>query len=200
MSDLIYSKNKVPKSLIDECERLHEETGETYFILESSIISKITLNGAELMSEKRDAKIDSLLDEYCVGNWDKFKGMPSQYSYYDTETKLTDIYKRYDLVVKYIKDIGFKPSKWNLGREYEQSYILSCEDTENDLKLQWVIRLKPNMVVSLFFNETGTSTLYYGFFNKYKILNSILETAGDSSVGKSISRDIKISDILQQKN
>lgn len=179
------------QSLIDECELKSSIDGETYFIFDRSTSIKIRPNVNK--SEKRDNIIEDLFEEedYHVGDITGFDRLPSRFSYYDTETKSTDRYKRYNIVVDFIKNIGFESSESNFGPEFEQSYNMNIQDQTFN------IRLRPNLHLSLIlfnYNEGGTSggswviTIYKGFFNKDKIYTSFYKNIKD----KSFLRDLKM--------
>ena len=116
--------------------------------------------------------------------------LPSRHSYYDTETKISDVYKRYDYVIKFISDLGFSPSEWNLGREYEQNFHM-CID--NDMVSRFNLRIHPNLFIEisyitmdpkfpgLFTNvfNLGMEKNFY-FQKQHTILNNIMkEKAGN---------------------
>lgn len=142
---------QIPQSLIDECEKLSIENGETMFIfcdhLNRTIKSKMGLT----KEDERDQTIDILLenvDDYKIDTVLGFQLLPSRFAYYDTEIKLTNRYERYQFVINYILKLGFKPSINNFGPEYEQSFNLElCNKI-------MTLRLSPN----LFMSSVNTTT------------------------------------------
>ena len=195
--ELTYERSEVPQELIDECNKLSEETGETQFIFDSNMSNKIA-NHYNSKEEKREATIDLILSDsaFHIGSETHFKELPSRFAYYDSEIRLTDRYKRYDYVVEFLKNLTFEPSFSNVGREYEQSYILELNENGNFYK--FIIRISPNLFIKIiFFNEEGQKIPYEGFFNKSKILKSLQENCPNSY--KEIIRNKKLEDILNKK-
>jgi hypothetical protein len=137
----------------------------------------------------RDEKLNILLedeDSYHIGTEDDFRGLPSRYSYYDTETKLIGRYRRYDFVTAYLSKIGFTPVITNLGPEYEQSYLIELPEEK------FICRLKPNLHLKIIYqNADGIDNIFEGFF-KLKIFEIMKSVAGVSFV-----RDLKLSQILE---
>lgn len=194
--ELTYERTEVPQELIDECDRLAKETGETQFIFDSNMSNKIA-NHYNNKEEKREATIDLILSDsvFHIGSETHFKELPSRFAYYDSEIKLTDRYKRYDYVVSFLKGLTFEPSFSNVGREYEQSYIL--ELTEHNQFYKFIIRVSPNLFIKIiFFSEEGQKIPYEGFFNKSKILESLQKNCPSSY--KEIIRERKLEDILNK--
>jgi len=195
--ELTYERSEVPQELIDECNKLSEETGETQFIFDSNMSNKIA-NHYNSKEEKREATIDLILSDsaFHIGSETHFKELPSRFAYYDSEIRLTDRYKRYDYVVSFLKELTFEPSFSNVGREYEQSYIL--ELYEDGKYYKYIIRVTPNLFIRIiFFNEDGQKISYEGFFNRSKILKSLQDYCPNSF--KEIVREKKLEDILNKK-
>lgn len=174
--DFKYEDSEIPKEFIDKCELLSEETGETYFIFDTLISNRISNIYLE--------------DTYHVGTELDFLGLPSRFSYYDTETKIVDIYKKYDYVTDFLKKMAFIPSVSNLGFEYEQSYIYEFSD--EDGYERFIIRLQPNLFLKILYQSPEKyDTVFNGFFNKSKINNIIKTFASDAMI-----RYSKLSQIL----
>lgn len=166
--------DNIPQEIIDECENLSKLDGKTYFIFDthfSNEISKIKYPNIS-KSLERDHKISEILNEntkFHIGTIDDFKEIPSRFAHYDTEIKLTNRYKRYDYVINYLQSLGFNPSQFNLGKEYEQSYIIEITG-----KFKIVIRVKPNLFITILTQTEDDRYLkirYDGFFNKVKIMD-----------------------------
>ena len=125
--------------------------------------------------------------------------MPSRFSFYDTETKLTCKYQRHKFVIDYFNKLGFKPGLSNFGSEYEQSFILSIYDDETGgILYKCILRIQPNLFINLI-AEYGDfienkKTVYKGFFSKTKILEMLNGTCPD--IYKMIIRDVKLEDIF----
>lgn len=189
---LSYEKSEIDKLLIDECERLSIENDEIYFLFDTKLSSFINKRNAKSKEDKRDNVISELLENshYHIGTELDFKEMPSRFSYYDTETKLTCRYEKYKLVVDFLNSLGFQPSETNLGQEMEQSFILECD---NSLKI--IIRIQPNLLLKIITqNEGGINTVYNGFFSKAKIYESFTKESNNEL--KVTIRDSKIKNIL----
>lgn len=189
-----YLKDEIPQSLIEECNRISEETGDTYFIFDNSITNIIRSMNIWSEDDRRDLVIDNLLEEdiYHIGDINYFIGMPTRWSYYDTETKLTDRYDRYNFILDFIKEIGFEPVLSNLGPEYEQSFIIEKG------KYKWILRIKSNLFIRISYqnSEMGyLTTIFDSFFNKSLILDSIKKS--NPKVFDMIVRDIKLKELLQ---
>lgn len=183
----------VEQSLIDKCEILAEETGMTHFLFDTDTslkIKKLTVYDKE---DKRDILLSELIDDdvYEIGTEDDFRVMPSRFSYYDTETKLTCRYKKHNFATEWFKKIGFTSGEFNYGAEYENSFTL---ELENSNKL--IIRLQPNLTLKLTHAEELHTVIYSGFFSKINILNAIEKRLPDF---KSIVRDAKLDIIIDNE-
>lgn len=197
--ELTYEKSEVPQELIDECNRLADETGEIQFIFDSDMSNKINQYYSSIVEEKREVNIDLILSEdiFHIGSETHFKELPSRFAYYDSEIRLTDRYKRYDYVVNFLKSLTFEPSPSNVGREYEQSYILELNGYDQFYK--FIIRVSPNLFIKVIFSgEDGQKIPYEGFFNKSKIINSLQENCPNSfkEVLRKFLREKKLEDLL----
>ena len=191
--------SEVPKSLIDECERLSQD-GITRFIFDKYLTNTARKRISHSKEEKRDISLDDiLLDEYYISDEDEFNLMPSRFSFYDTETKITCKYQRHKFVVDYFKKLGFQSGSSNFGPEFEQSFILSVYDDETGgILYKCILRIQPNLFINLI-AEYGDfienkKTVYKGFFSKTKVLEMLNETCPD--IYKSIIRDVKLEDIF----
>jgi hypothetical protein len=184
---------EVEQRLIDECERLAEETGKIHFLFDTETSLKIKRLTAQNKENKRDILLSELFDDdiYEVVDENAFREMPSRFSYYDTETKLTCRYKKHSYAIDWFKTIGFIPSENNYGAEYENSFTL---DLENGEKL--IIRLQPNLIIKLIHAEEYHMTIYSGFFSKLNILNVIEKRIPNF---KSIVRDAKLDIVFEKK-
>jgi len=184
-----HENSEIPKSLIDDCNFIAEKTGKIHFIFDKNIKNIINRNNIKNTEEIRDAKIDEILDDtiqYYIGDENEFDGMPSRFSYYDTDTKLLGRYERYNHVIKFLNEFGFQPGFANYGPEFEQSFFLIIESGKI------ILRLQPNLRISLRrINENGNEVNYNGFFCKERIYNYLKDIIGDSEL-KSLVRDIKL--------
>jgi hypothetical protein len=191
--DFNYKDSNIEQSLIEQCEKMSKEHNKTYFIFDDIISNRIETNYNLTNQMARNEKLNLLLDEdsYHIGTEDDFKGLPSRFSYYDTETKLVGRYRRYDFVTSYLSKIGFTPVITNLGPEYEQSYLIELVDEK------FICRLKPNLFLKIiyqnsYFSDYEHKTIFEGFFKKTEIFEIMKSVAG-----KSFLRDLKLSQILE---
>jgi hypothetical protein len=204
LKELNYEKSDVPLELIDQCQKLYEETGLTHFIFDTEITNFIK-SKSHHKDDMRDLRIDAILDEekFHIGTEDVFYvTLPSRFSYYDTETQLCNRYQRYNYVINFLQKIGFfkKEDEFsigtNFGPEFEQSFILEANNSDEYFKS--IIRVRPNLFISMIINLQGKheglhETVYNGFFNKGIILENLKKYYPDF---KSIIRDIKLDQIL----
>ena len=187
--DFNYKETDIKLSLIEECEELSIKNNKTYFIFDDMVSNRIKTNNQPTSELLRDEKINILLDDedsYHIGTEDDFKGLPSRYSYYDTETKLIGRYRRYDFVTTYLSKIGFIPVITNLGPEFEQSYLIELPEEK------FICRLQPNLRLKIIYqNPDGIDNIFEGFFKVeiFEIMKSVAST--------SFARDLKLSQILE---
>jgi len=183
---------KVPQKMIEECERL--SNSEEVFLIFDKYTSIAIKKVNSSVDEKRDLTIDEILSdgEYYINGVGEFESMPSRFSFYDTETKMTCRWSRYKLVTDFFFNLGFTPGMANLGPEYEQSFILSVQDNDEDYKC--ILRLQPNLTLDLISSGIYNRTLYC-FFSRQKILSFLSEVTPDSY--KSIIRNIKLEKVLE---
>lgn len=196
-----YEKSEIPQDLIDKCETTATLTGETYFIFDSEITKKVISNSSSreeklaYLTGELDDELEKYNDTYHIGDVHFFKGFPSRFSYYDTETKLTCRYKKQDLVIEYLEKLGFTKSQFNYGVEYEQSFYIEIRDEDNKFIEKFIVRLQPNLFLKVIYSSDSNVTIYNGFFNKEKIVNSISKS---SLVGyECIMRNAKLEKLLQ---
>jgi hypothetical protein len=196
-----YEKSEIPQDLIDKCETTASLTGETYFIFDSEITKKIISNSSSreeklaYLTGELDTELEKYNDTYHIGDVNFFNGFPSRFSYYDTETKLTCRYKKQDLVIEYLEKLGFTKSQFNYGPEYEQSFYIEIRDENNKFIEKFIVRLQPNLFLKVIYSSDSNVTIYSGFFNKEKIMNSISKV---SIVGyQCIMRNVKLEKLLQ---
>ena len=189
--DFIYERSEIPKDLIEECEKSSLEMGEIYFIFDNSVSNLIRSRYEDDKSLKREMNIDEIIgydEKFHIGSESYFREMPSRFSYYDTETKECDRYKKYKIVTEFLKSLDFKPSEFNLGPEYDQSFIFQHED------IHLILRLKPNLFLTIqdgFTDSFHPNNIFDGFFCKSKILNSVRER-----IPSDLIRELKLNQIL----
>jgi len=195
------------KELITECENLYSLDGVTRFIFDKATTNDINKKLASSKEDYRDISIDSIIDdeEYYISDFTEFEQMPSRFSLYDTQTKLTCHWTRHKLVKDFLFKLGFKNGLSNLGPEFEQSFVLNLQTERRDsikdenVYYKCIIRIKPNLIFNIQSEkhiasmDSSVSTLN-GFFNKSEILSFLKQTAGDSYL--KIIREVKLNTIL----
>lgn len=192
--------SEVPKSLIDQCERLSKD-GKTRFIFDKHLTNTARRKVSYSKQEDRDIDLDEiLLDDYYISDEVEFELMPSRFPYYDTETKMTCRWSKHKMVIDWFEKLGFQPGPSNAGPEMEQSFTLSVYDDETGgILYKCILRIQPNLFVTLL-AEYGDfienkKTVYKGFFKKREILRLLDETSPD--VYKMIVREVKLEEILE---
>lgn len=197
----IYENEEIPQELIDRCEDVSKITGETSFIFDGKITTKIVTNFRDRDEKLKfllgeiDSELEKYEDTYHIGDENFFNDLPSRFSYYDTETKLTCRYKKVDLVIDYLDKLGFTKSQFNYGAEYEQSFYIEICDEDNKFIEKFIIRLQPNLFIKVIHCDTDNTSIYNGFFNKEKITNAISKV---SVVGyECIMRNSKLEKLLE---
>lgn len=187
--DFNYKDSIIEQLLIEQCEEMSKEHNKTYFIFDDMISNRIETNHNLTNQMTRNEKLNLLLDEdsYHIGTEDDFRGLPSRFSYYDTETKLVGRYRRYDFVTSYLSKIGFTPVITNLGPEYEQSYLIELVDEK------FICRLRPNLFLKIMYQNSDCElkTIFEAFFKTeiFEIMRSV--------AGTSFARDLKLSQIFE---
>jgi hypothetical protein len=204
---------EIPQHLIDDCEKLSENNKKTYFIFDNYSKNYIEASRHPEKDEKREYILEKLFDNkqeqdlpFSIGDLSDLKDMPSRYIYYDTETKQTDKYKRYDFVLSFIKKLGFTPSEHNLGIEYEQVFNMS-EEIGGE-KIELTIRLNQNLITKISYSKSQYNSnlggysgqageVYNDFFVASNFLNSLkLIPFTNPNFIKSKIRELKIDNIL----
>ncbi len=192
-----YEKSEIEDRIIEECERMAEETGKTHFVFDRNLTGLIKKKKAYDDAAKRDVRLDEILEEgaYHIGTENDFEEMPSRFSYYDTETKAKCRYEKIRIAIDFFKSIGFEPSEFNYGPEMEQAFILEFRESEESELEKFVIRLQPNLFAKLFVQVDGLVPIHNGFFSRSKILEEILKRSGSGL--KQVIRDVKLKTVLE---
>jgi len=191
--------SKVPKSLIEECERLCKD-GRTRFIFDKHLTNTARRRVSFSKEETRDIDLDEILsDDYYISDEKEFNLMPSRFPYYDTETKMTCRWSKHKIVTEWFEKLGFNPGLSNVGPEMEQAFTLSVYDDETGgILYKCILRIQPNLFVNLIAEHgdfiENKKTMYKGFFKKSEILRLLNETS--PSIYKMIVREVKLEEIL----
>ena len=191
--------SEVPKSLIEECERLCKD-GRTRFIFDKHLTNTARRRVSFSKEETRDIDLDEILsDDYYISDENEFNLMPSRFPYYDTETKMTCRWSKHKIVTEWFEKLGFNPGLSNVGPEMEQAFTLSVYDDETGgILYKCILRIQPNLFVNLIAEHgdfiENKKTMYKGFFKKSEILRLLNETS--PSIYKMIVREVKLEEIL----
>jgi len=191
--------SEVPKSLIEECERLCKD-GRTRFIFDKHLTNTARRRVSFSKEETRDIDLDEILsDDYYISDEKEFNLMPSRFPYYDTETKMTCRWSKHKIVTEWFEKLGFNPGLSNVGPEMEQAFTLSVYDDETGgILYKCILRIQPNLFVNLIAEHgdfiENIKTMYKGFFKKSEILRLLNETS--PSIYKMIVREVKLEEIL----
>jgi hypothetical protein len=191
--------SEVPKSLIEECERLCKD-GRTRFIFDKHLTNTARRRVSFSKEETRDINLDEILsDDYYISDEKEFNLMPSRFPYYDTETKMTCRWSKHKIVTEWFEKLGFNPGLSNVGPEMEQAFTLSVYDDETGgILYKCILRIQPNLFVNLIAEHgdfiENKKTMYKGFFKKSEILRLLNETS--PSIYKMIVREVKLEEIL----
>lgn len=193
-------KSEVPKSLIDECERLSQD-GKVRFIFDKHLTNTARRKVSFSKQETRDIDLDEiLLDDYYISDEVEFELMPSRFPYYDTETKMTCRWSKHKMVIDWFQKLGFQPGLSNVGPEMEQSFTLSVYDDETGgILYKCILRIQPNLFVTLLAEHgdfiENKKTVYKGFFKKREVLKVLDDTSPE--IYKMIVREVKLEEILE---
>jgi hypothetical protein len=191
--------SEVPKSLIEECERLCKD-GRTRFIFDKHLTNTARRRVSFSKEETSDINLDEILsDDYYISDEKEFNLMPSRFPYYDTETKMTCRWSKHKIVTEWFEKLGFNPGLSNVGPEMEQAFTLSVYDDETGgILYKCILRIQPNLFVNLIAEHgdfiENKKTMYKGFFKKSEILRLLNETS--PSIYKMIVREVKLEEIL----
>lgn len=172
MDNFLYENTEIPQILIDECEAQAIKNKEVMFIFDGKITT-IAVKNVSTREDKLsfvlgefDEELEDYKDTYHIGDEAYFKLLPSRFSYYDTETKEVNRYKKYKKVIDFIQAFEFEPSLSNFGPEYEQSFFGQIAQE------RFIIRVKPNLFITVIDTSTN-KTIYNEFFKNDKIIDVI---------------------------
>ena len=191
-----YERSEIPQSLIDECNKLGEENDKIFFIFDKNIKNVVNRNNKSI-EVLRDNKLDEILDgeiKYYIADENEFNSMPSRFSYYDSEIKLSDRYDRYNHVLNFFKILNFEPGFGNLGPEFEQAFFYIVN--YGDISYKIILRIQPNLFIYLKVDENGREKTYNGFFSKSRVYKFLKSAIGDSDF-KALVRDSKLEQLFK---
>lgn len=151
--------------LIEDANKIHDTTGEVQFIF-STATKYYNENNIE---EKRDNVLDEVDDFFYIDTIDAFKDAPSRESVYDTIYRESNKFRRRDKIYQSLSKLGFEPSMYNLGEDYEQSFVINVGDLIINIRLSKNLFCK----VSAFnLKDHRIDNIYYGFYIESKILKA----------------------------
>ena len=187
------SNKKVSDSIIEDGKKLSDESGKIVCVFDISDKVAFSTKIAS-KEEKREIKIDSFFYEYFfLETEDLFSDYPSIMSYYDTETDRTDILTRHQIVMEFLKSIGFETNSLNFGyHNIEMCTKLETSYISKDIP-RVIIRVEPNLMIKLIILPEGydTNKEFRFFFSRNRIINEISKVAPISW-----KRDQKIDKLL----
>jgi hypothetical protein len=169
------SNKKVSDSIIEDAKQFSDESGKIVCVFDISDKVAFSTKIAS-KEEKREIKIDSLFyEDFFLETEDLFSDYPSIMSYYDTETDRTDILTRHQIVMEFLKSIGFETNSLNFGyHNIEMCTKLETSYTSKDIP-RVIIRVEPNLMIKLIILPEGydTNKEFRFFFNRNRIINEI---------------------------
>jgi len=194
MDNFLYENTEIPQILIDECEAQAIKNKEVMFIFDGKITTTAVKNVStredklSFVLGEFDEELENYKDIYHIGDEAYFKLLPSRFSYYDTETKEVNRYKKYKKVIDFIQAFDFEASLSNFGAEYEQSFFGQI------IGERFIIRVKPNLFITII-ESRNNKTIYNEFFKSDKIIDTISNVLNmDRRV---VMREINLKKILE---
>lgn len=200
-----YERSEIPEKMIQDCNNASLLEGKTYFIFDTDISTTVFEHWKKSATkeEKREIIIDQIFRNdpmnqvYHIADETYFHELPSRFSYYDTETKESDRYKRYKIVTDFLNILGFVSDEmFNFGPEYDQSFILQIGEWRSKKSL--IARVKPNLFISIqsgFTKSDGVKYIFDGFFSKSGILEALSK---DTPEIIEIIRELKLNNLLNE--
>lgn len=203
------SKTNDLKTIINECERLAQETGEPHFVLDWKTLHEIKKKTAENKEDKREADLEEILDEqeYEIGDWTTVQQMPSMEIFYDSVSKLTNQEERTKWAINQLERLGFIiNSIIDLVDEEDREGLCVNYNMEFSMRLplghgeDLNAKISPNLLTKIT-HFTINSVIYElnEIYNGYLITDDILEAITNNvnaEAMKPIIRDMKITNLL----
>ena len=203
------SKTNDLKTIINECERLAQETGEPHFVLDWKTLHEIKKKTAENKEDKREADLEEILDEqeYEIGDWTTVQQMPSMEIFYDSVSKLTNQEERTKWAINQLERLGFIiNSIIDLVDEEDREGLCVNYNMEFSMRLplghgeDLNAKISPNLLTKIT-HFTINSVIYElsEIYNGYLITDDILEAITNNvkaEAMKPVIRDMKITNLL----
>ena len=207
---------KYLENIINECERLAQETGEPHFVLDWKTLHEIKKKTAENKEDKREADLEEILDEqeYEIGDWTTVQQMPSMEIFYDSVSKLTEQKDRMLWAIRRLERLGFKKNSiFDLIDEEDRGIFKTNYNIEFTMKFELEYgdfisaTISPNLLTKIKHFSTIDSTkttighemIFREIYNGYLITEDIIETIANKVKAESmkpIVRDLKINELL----
>jgi len=187
---------KIPDSLIKECNDNYEKTGIPQIILDYSDKLKISKLRVDL-SEERNTKIHFILDtKFEVVSWHALLEMPSLQTLYDSVTKHTNLFERHKKVLDFLNSLDFKIVDLlnDVGSISQQELLFNSFHREisymSSNSPRIIIRVKPNLMIEMIvfpveetpssktsYHHSGTFERHFFFYSPSKIITIITENS-----------------------
>ena len=203
------SKTNDLKTIINECERLAQETGEPQFVLNWKTLHEIKKKTAVNKEDKREVDLEEILDEqeYEIGDWRTIQLMPSMEIFYDSVSKLTNQEERTKWAINQLERLGFiTNSIIDLVDEEDRKGLYVNYNMEFSMRLplghgeDLNAKISPNLLTKIT-HFTINSVIYElsEIYNGYLITDDILEAITNNvkaEAMKPVIRDMKITNLL----
>ena len=203
------SKTNDLKTIINECERLAQETGEPHFVLNWKTLHEIKKKSVVNKEDKREVDLEEILDEqeYEIGDWTTVQQMPSMEIFYDSVSKLTNQEERTKWAINQLERLGFIiNSIIDLVDEEDREGLCVNYNMEFSMRLplghgeDLNAKISPNLLTKIT-HFTINSVIYElsEIYNGYLITDDILEAITNNvkaEAMKPVIRDMKITNLL----
>ena len=203
------SKTNDLKTIINECERLAQETGQPQFVLNWKTLHEIKKKTAVNKEDKREVDLEEILDEqeYEIGDWRTIQLMPSMEIFYDSVSKLTNQEERTKWAINQLERLGFIiNSIINLVDEEDREGLYVNYNMEFSMRLplgngeDLNAKISPNLLTKITHFTINSviyelNEIYNGFLITDNILEAITNNVKEVAM-KPVIRDMKITNLL----
>jgi hypothetical protein len=203
------SKTNDLKTIINECERLAQETGEPQFVLNWKTLHEIKKKTAVNKEDKREVDLEEILDEqeYEIGDWRTIQLMPSMEIFYDSVSKLTNQEERTKWAINQLERLGFIiNSIIDLVDEEDREGLCVNYNMEFSMRLplgngeDLNAKISPNLLTKITHFTINSviyelNEIYNGFLITDNILEAITNNVKEVAM-KPVIRDMKITNLL----
>lgn len=203
------SKTNDLKTIINECERLAQETGEPQFVLNWKTLHEIKKKSVVNKEDKREVDLEEILDEqeYEIGDWTTVQQMPSMEIFYDSVSKLTNQKERTKWAINQLERLGFIiNSIIDLVDEEDREGLYVNYNMEFSMRLplgngeDLNAKISPNLLTKITHFTINSviyelNEIYNGFLITDNILEAITNNVKEVAM-KPVIRDMKITNLL----